>query len=196
MPISLHIPNLVKFYPFVLKILSKNEKVKSVMGLNSVTHFRNMTNKNTNLHLVNIKFIYKIWSNSINLSGKWILDEILTAVKGHNSATFFWKIMCNKPNLDVVYVNVIHNLIKNFYHFVLKILNWTKLRWNDRHPKSNMHPFSKRVYNKNQGYPINVISLMSQRLKVAENQLEPLEVSFTIQRLRVSTVVQRHCLWN
>ena len=31
-------------------------------------------------------------------------------------------------------------------------------------------------------------------LKVAENQLELLEVSFTIQRLRVSTTMQKQCL--
>ena len=35
---------------------------------------------------------------------------------------------------------------------------------------------------------------MSLRLKVAENQLEPLEVSFTIQRLRVSTTKQKQWL--
>ena len=77
-----------------------------------------------------------------------------------------------------------------------------KLRWNDermdgqndRHPNQICTPFSKRIYNKNQGYPNNVISLMSLRLKVAENQLEPLEVSFTIQRLRASTTMQKQYL--
>ena len=54
MPISLHIPNLVKFYHFVIKILSENEKVKSIKGHNSVTNLRKMTNNNPNLHLVNI----------------------------------------------------------------------------------------------------------------------------------------------
>ena len=54
MPISLHIPNLVKFYQFVLKILSENQKVKSIKGHNSVTNLRKMTNNNSNLHLVNI----------------------------------------------------------------------------------------------------------------------------------------------
>ena len=54
MPISLHIPNLVKFYHFVIKILSENEKVKSIKGHNSVTNLRKMTNNNLNLHLVNI----------------------------------------------------------------------------------------------------------------------------------------------
>ena len=34
---------------------------------------------------------------------------------------------------------------------------------------------------------------MSLRLKVAENQLEPLEISFTIQRLRVNTTMQKQC---
>ena len=35
---------------------------------------------------------------------------------------------------------------------------------------------------------------MSLRLKVAENQLEPLKVRFTIQRRRVSTTMQKQCL--
>ena len=35
---------------------------------------------------------------------------------------------------------------------------------------------------------------MSLRLKVAENQQEPLEVSFTIHRLRVNTNMQKQCL--
>ena len=43
-----------KFYQFVLKILSENEKVKSIKGHNSVTNLRKMTNNNLNLHLVNI----------------------------------------------------------------------------------------------------------------------------------------------
>ena len=86
MPISLHIPNLVKFYQFVLKILSENEKVNSIKGHNS--NLRKMTNNNPNLHLVDING-HTTWSNPINLSGKLILDEILTAVKGHNSVTIF-----------------------------------------------------------------------------------------------------------
>ena len=90
MPISLHIPNLVKFYQFVLKILSENEKVKSIKRHNS--NLRKITNNNPNLHLVDIN--------------------------GHT------KTMCNKPNLDIVYINVIHNLIKkNFYQFVFNIFN-------------------------------------------------------------------------
>ena len=35
---------------------------------------------------------------------------------------------------------------------------------------------------------------MSLRLKVAENQLEPQEFSFTVQRLRVSNTMQKQCL--
>ena len=35
---------------------------------------------------------------------------------------------------------------------------------------------------------------MTLRLKVAENQLEPFEISFTIQRLRVNTTMQKQCL--
>ena len=70
MPISLHIQNLVKFYQFDLKIMSENEKVKSIKGHNSVTNLRKVTNNNPNLHLVNINGHKKSGQNYFNLSEK------------------------------------------------------------------------------------------------------------------------------
>ena len=45
---------LVIFGQFVLKILSENEKVKSITGHNSVTNLQKMINNNPSLHLVYI----------------------------------------------------------------------------------------------------------------------------------------------
>ena len=48
------IQNLVGFCQFVLKILSGNEILKSIMGCNSVKIFRKMTGNNPKLDLVNV----------------------------------------------------------------------------------------------------------------------------------------------
>ena len=79
MLISLHMPNLVKFYQeFVLKILSENEKVKSIKRHNSVTNLRKITNNNPNLHLVNInshtKFGKILSLSSYNIERKQTSD--------------------------------------------------------------------------------------------------------------------------
>ena len=44
----------IKFYPFVLKILSGNEIMTSIKGQNTVTNLRKMTGNNPNPDLVNI----------------------------------------------------------------------------------------------------------------------------------------------
>ena len=46
------IQNLVLFYHFVLKILSKNRILTSIKGRNSVANLRKTNNYNTNLDLV------------------------------------------------------------------------------------------------------------------------------------------------
>ena len=50
----MHIQNLVKFNPFVLKILSRNKILISIKGCNSVTNLRKMMQNNPNIDLVNI----------------------------------------------------------------------------------------------------------------------------------------------
>ena len=65
-----------------------------------------MTGNNPNLDLVNINAHTKfgqILSILNILSGNGILNEILASVKGHNSVTIVWKMMCN--NLDLVNIN-------------------------------------------------------------------------------------------
>ena len=49
----------MKFYPFVLNILSANEILTYIKGHNSVTNLRKMTGNNTNLDLVNINAYIK-----------------------------------------------------------------------------------------------------------------------------------------
>ena len=46
------IQNLIKFCPSILKILSKNQFLTSIKGLNSVEHLRKKTLYNSNIDLV------------------------------------------------------------------------------------------------------------------------------------------------
>ena len=48
------IQNLVRFYLFVIKILSGNEILTSIKGLNSVKILRKMTGNNPKLDLINV----------------------------------------------------------------------------------------------------------------------------------------------
>ena len=48
------IQNLVRFYQFVLEILSGNEILTSIKGRNSVTILRKMTGNNPKLDFVNV----------------------------------------------------------------------------------------------------------------------------------------------
>ena len=47
------IQNLVKFYPFIIKILNKNWILASIKGRNSVANLRKMTIYTPNVDLVN-----------------------------------------------------------------------------------------------------------------------------------------------
>ena len=53
------IQNLVKFCPFVLKILSGNEILTSIKGLYSATNLRKMTVYHPNLDLINVNVYTK-----------------------------------------------------------------------------------------------------------------------------------------
>ena len=56
------IQNLVKFCPFVLKILSGNEILTSFTGCNSVANLRKMMRNNLNLDLINVNVYTKFGS--------------------------------------------------------------------------------------------------------------------------------------
>ena len=47
------IQNLIKFCPFILKILSKNQILESIKGRNLFANLRKTTIYNTNIDLVN-----------------------------------------------------------------------------------------------------------------------------------------------
>ena len=53
------IQNLVKFCPFVLKILSRNEILTSIKGHNSVANLQKITLYNPNLDLINVNVYTK-----------------------------------------------------------------------------------------------------------------------------------------
>ena len=49
--VNVHIQNLVKFCPLVLKILGRNKILTSIKGRNSVVNLRNLTLYNPNLDI-------------------------------------------------------------------------------------------------------------------------------------------------
>ena len=56
----MYVQNVVKFCPFVLKILSRNENLTPIKGHNSVTNLRKMPGNNPNLNLLNMNAYIKI----------------------------------------------------------------------------------------------------------------------------------------
>ena len=99
---------MVKFCPFVLKILSGNEIQTSIKGCNSVTNLRKMTVHEPNLDLVNIDvytFFVKLCPFVLKILSR---KEILTSIKGRNSVANLQKkkMMFKNPNLDHVKINM------------------------------------------------------------------------------------------
>ena len=95
---------LVKFCPFILKILSGIEILTSIKGHNSVKIWRKLMGNNPKLDLVNV--------NAQNLFRfcQWVLkilseNEILMSIKGRNTVKILRKMMGNNSKLDLVNVN-------------------------------------------------------------------------------------------
>ena len=57
------IQNLVKFFPLILKILSRNKILTSIKGPNSVANLRNLTLYNPSLDTINVNVNKKFGSN-------------------------------------------------------------------------------------------------------------------------------------
>ena len=60
------IQNLVKFCPFIFKILSGNEIQTSMKGRNSVANLRNLTLYNPNLDIINVN-VYTKFSSILSI---------------------------------------------------------------------------------------------------------------------------------
>ena len=98
------IQHLVKFCPFILKILSGNKILTSIKGLNFTANLRKVTLYLSIISMLMCKqnlvkfcpFIFKI------LSG----NESLTSIKGHNSVANLRNLMLYNPNLDIINVYV------------------------------------------------------------------------------------------
>ena len=83
----MHIPNVVKFFPFSQKLLSGNEIPTSIIPLLQISN-KGMGN-NPNLDLVNMNLV-KLYPFVLKILGG---NEILTSNKGHNSVTNVRKTM-------------------------------------------------------------------------------------------------------
>ena len=94
------IQNLVKFSPFIVKIWSKNQILKSIKGHNSAANLPKMMLYNLNIDLVNdnvytklvsiCQFVFKIWSK----------NQIQKSIKGHNSVANLPRMKFYNPNID------------------------------------------------------------------------------------------------
>ena len=101
------IENLVKFCPFIFKILSGNEIQTSMKGRNYVANLRNLKLYNPNLDIINVN-VYTKFSSILSIGSQDILsgNEILTSIKGHNSVANLRNLPLYNPNLDIINVNV------------------------------------------------------------------------------------------
>ena len=77
--------SLVSFCQFVLKILSKNQILKSIKGRNSVSNLRKTMIYKTDVDLVNDNVYTKFCLNRSNRFQDIEKNSILTSIKGRNS---------------------------------------------------------------------------------------------------------------
>ena len=102
----MYIQNLMKFCPFVLKILRGNKILTSIKSHNSGINLQKLTSNNPNLALVNtlhIQSLVKLYPFVLKLIIEW--KRNLTSFKGHNSVSNLRKMTSNNPNLDLVNIN-------------------------------------------------------------------------------------------
>ena len=98
--------NLVSFCQFVLKILSKNQILTRIKGLNSVANLRKTTIYNTSVDLVNDDVYTKF-----GLTRPFVLkilskNQILKSIKGCNSVANLRKTKIYNTNVDLVNDNL------------------------------------------------------------------------------------------
>ena len=100
------IQNLVKFCPFILKILSKNQILTSIKGHNSVANLRKTKIYNTNLDLVTDN----VYTNSgliLSIRSQDIKQKLnFASIKGRNSVANLRKTKIYKTKVDLVNDNV------------------------------------------------------------------------------------------
>ena len=100
------IENLVRFYQFVLEILSGNEILTSIKGHNSVKILRKMTGNKPKLILSMLMCIQNLVRFCPSVLEILSGNEIRTSIKGLNSVKILRKMTGNNPKVDVVNVDV------------------------------------------------------------------------------------------
>ena len=102
----MNIQNLISFFQFVLKILSKNQILTWIEGHNSVANLRKITIYNTNVDLVNDDVYTKFCLILSISSQEKQQQQILTSIRGRNSVANLRKTKIYNTNVDVVNDNV------------------------------------------------------------------------------------------
>ena len=76
---------VMKMYPLLLMILSRNKTLALIKGHNCVMNFPKFVRNNPKLDLVNINVNGKFSPNPFIHSQNIKRNKILTSIKGHNS---------------------------------------------------------------------------------------------------------------
>ena len=100
------IQNLIKFYPFILTIWSKNQILESIKGRNYVANLRKTTIYNTNIDLVNDDVYTKLGLFCQLVLKTLSKNQFLTSIKGCNSVANLRKTKIYNNNVDLVNDNV------------------------------------------------------------------------------------------
>ena len=98
----MNIQNLVLFFQFILKILSKNHILTSIKARNSVANLRRTKVYNIHVDLVNDNVNTKFGLNLFIRSQILSKNQILTSIKGHSSVANLRKTMIYITDVDLV----------------------------------------------------------------------------------------------
>ena len=104
------IQNLVKLWPFILKIWIKNLIIESIKGRNSVANLR----KKQRFTILTLILSMMMCIQNLVLFCQFVLkilskNQILTSIKGRNSVANLRKTKIYNTNLDLVTDNVYTN---------------------------------------------------------------------------------------
>ena len=107
--------NLVKFFSFIFKILSKNQILISIKGHNSVANLQKLTLYKPNIDLLMIMYIQNLVKFCPFVLKILSRNQILMSTKGHKSVVNLRKMTLYNPNIDLVNDNV-YNFWLNSVH--------------------------------------------------------------------------------
>ena len=119
----MHMQNLIKIHPLVLKIFSGNKILTLIKRHNSVINLQKWMYNNPILDLPNINAYAKFGQIPV-ICSQDIEQKRNSDIKGHNTLIKLQKLTRYNPNLDVVNINAKFGQIWSIF---LKILSGNKI---------------------------------------------------------------------